>query len=180
VSCLSMYSSGCLYIAPLPEWDSYRPTTPIRLTGAYSSLDLNTWMMFTYGPATLTGARKTSNTVDVLQAWQVSGDLSELSRSVTEHRHVETSMGKQVKEVQVSQVSRRWRATGPCEKLNVSWAGWTELKLTIGNYCCERCVCAIKGGKPVPQQFYASLFEDLTSVQLARAPQASIDCRIHN
>ena len=43
--------------------------------------------------------------------------------------------------------------TGACEKLN------------IGNYCCERCVCAVKGGKPAPQQLYASLFEDLTSVQ---------------
>jgi hypothetical protein len=133
-------------------------------------------MIFTYGPAAFTGARKTSNTVDVLQAWQVGGDLSELSRSVTQRQQKETWRGVRIEEVQVLQASRRWRATGACEKLNVSWAGWAELKLTIGNYCCERCVCAIKGGKPVPQQFYASLFEDLTNVQLARAPQASMDC----
>jgi len=170
VSWLCMCSSDCLYISPL-----HRPTTTDHQLGAYSSLDLSTWMIFTYGPAAFTGSRKTSNTVDVLRVWQVSGDLSPLSRSVTQEQREATLRGMRTEEVHMVQVSRRWRATGPCNKLYVGWAGWAELKLNIGHSCCERCVCANKGGKPVPQQIYASLFEDLTNVQLARAPQASMD-----
>jgi len=49
----------------------------------------------------------------------------------------------------------------------VGWAGWVELKLKLGNYCCQSCICTIKGGKPVVQQFYTSVLEDVSSVQLA-------------
>jgi len=114
-------------------------------------MDLTTWMVFTCGPAAFTGSRKTSNAVDVVQAWQVSGDTVEMNRSVTEQRHVDTKMGSRIEEVQVSQVSKRWRSTGSCEKLYVGWAGWAELKLNIGDGICDRCICALKGGKPVPQ-----------------------------
>ena len=114
-------------------------------------MDLTTWMVFTYAPATFTGSRKTSNAVDVVRAWQVSGDIVEMNRFVRTTTAVETARAHCIQEVQVSQVSKRWRSTGPCEKLYVGWAGWAELKLNIGDGICDRCICALKGGKPVPQ-----------------------------
>jgi hypothetical protein len=141
-------------------------------------MDLTTWMVFTYGPAPFTGSRKTSNAVDVIVGWQVSGDITEMSRSVVQTQRLDTDTGSRTAEVQVLQVSKRWRATGPCERLYVGWAGWAELKLNIGNYCCASCICANKGGRRVPQHFYASVLEDETSEQLARLLQASVNCWI--
>ena len=141
-------------------------------------MDLTTWMVFTYGPAPFTGSRKTSNAVDVIVGWQVSGDITEMSRSVVQTQRLDTDTGSRTAEVQVLQVSKRWRATGPCERLYVGWAGWAELKLNIGNYCCTSCICANKGGRRVPQHFYASVLEDETSEQLARLLQASVNCWI--
>lgn len=118
--------------------------------GAYSSLDLRAWLLVTYGPAVFMGTRKSSNSVDVVRAWRVTGDIAQTSQVVTEQRRVQGQMGMRIEEVQVSQVSKRWRATGPCEKLFMGWAGWADLKLNIGDDQCERGVFAIKGGKSLP------------------------------
>jgi len=46
--------------------------------------------------------------MDVIQVWQVRGEIAEMSGSVTEQRRVDAKMGSHIEEVQVSQVSKRW------------------------------------------------------------------------
>jgi hypothetical protein len=100
-------SIGCMLALPKHGWHSHRPATTIQQVGAYNSTDLTTWIAFTYGPAVFTGSQSTSNAMDVIRVWQVSGDIIEMSRSVMEQWCVDTRMGSRIEEVQVSLVSRR-------------------------------------------------------------------------
>ena len=114
-------------------------------------MDCRSWIVFSYGQAAFTGSRKAANSVDTLHVWRVTGDLAQTSQMVTERRRVQGVTGMRIEEIQVSQVSKRWRATGPKEKLFVGWAGWADLKLNIGDTQCERGIFAEKGGKSCPE-----------------------------
>lgn len=122
--------------------------------GGFNLVSNTFWVFFTWGPAAWTGTRITGNSIDVLGAVKVPGDVkvSKVQRPVLVEKEIPgpdgQTMSKVITEVQQERTIRHFQPGQHKEAWFVGFTGWaaSEFNLVVNNHTFRRGIFAEHNG----------------------------------